>query len=251
MTTEKGTKINRLLREHPNCKVFLSSWLKTQGMSLDLQKDYRKNGWLEAIDRGVMVRKGATIDWQDVVVALQEQTGLDVYPGGRTALTLHGKAHYIPMGKEQVHLFTPTGTKLPKWFLGYDWGVDVHIFSNNFLPVELGRTKHKELSISNNARAIMECLSLAPQKFDLVECYQLMEGLTTLPPTEVQSLLEACTSIKVNRLFLYMAEKAEHAWAEYLELSKINLGQGKRQLVADGVYIPKYQITIPKELYKA
>ena len=75
-----------------------------------------------------------------------------------------------------------------------------------------------------------------------------MDGLNNLRPKSVQGLLEACTSIKVKRLFLYMAEKAGHSWFNYLKLGAINLGKGKRQIVAAGVYIPKYQITVPKEL---
>jgi hypothetical protein len=104
------------------------------------------------------------------------------------------------------------------------------------------------IKVSSPARAIMECLYLAPEKFDLVECYELMENLNDLRPTLVQELLEACTSIKVNRLFLFMAEKLNHSWYKHLNLSKVNLGKGKRSLVKDGVYISKYQITVPKKL---
>lgn len=35
-----------------------------------------------------------------------------------------------------------------------------------------------------------------------------------------------------------MAEKAGHQWFSYLDLNKIGLGNGKRMLVKDGVYIP-------------
>ncbi|PWW08855.1 transcriptional regulator with AbiEi antitoxin domain of type IV toxin-antitoxin system, partial [Pseudidiomarina maritima] len=48
--------------------------------------------------------------------------------------------------------------------------------------------------------------------------------------------------------FLYLAEKANHDWMQYLDLSSVNLGSGKRAIVASGVYIPKYQITVPVEL---
>jgi Transcriptional regulator, AbiEi antitoxin, Type IV TA system len=77
----------------------------------------------------------------------------------------------------------------------------------------------------------MECLHLAPEKKDLCECYELMEGLTNLRPQQVQALLKACTSVKVKRLFLFLAEKAKHDWFEYLDLTKIDLGKGKRSVV--------------------
>jgi hypothetical protein len=53
---------------------------------------------------------------------------------------------------------------------------------------------------SGAARA---CLYLAPEKFDLVEDYQIMEGMGTLRLAVVQQLLEQCNSIKVKRLPLY------------------------------------------------
>ena len=45
-----------------------------------------------------------------------------------------------------------------------------------------------------------------------------------------------------------MSEKAEHDWFNFLDLEKIDLGKGKRSLLTNGVYLPKYQITVPKEL---
>ena len=75
-----------------------------------------------------------------------------------------------------------------------------------------------------------------------------MEGLNNLRPNSVQQLLEKCSSVKVKRLFLYMAEKAQHPWLDYLDLHKIDLSKGNRSLVENGVYVSKYKITVPKEL---
>jgi hypothetical protein len=47
-----------------------------------------------------------------------------------------------------------------------------------------------------------------------------------------------------------MAEKAGHYWFKSLDVNKINTGTAKHQLVKNGVYIPKYKITVPKELYE-
>jgi len=47
---------------------------------------------------------------------------------------------------------------------------------------------------------------------------------------------------------MYLAEKAGHEWFKYLDLNKIDLGKGKRSIVKQGVYVPKYKITVPKEL---
>jgi hypothetical protein len=94
----------------------------------------------------------------------------------------------------------------------------------------------------------MECLSLAPQQFPLVEAKEIMEGLTTIRPAAVQELLENCKSVKVKRLFLFLAEKAEHSWFKYIDTQKIDLGSGKRSLAKDGVLVSKYQLVVPKEL---
>jgi hypothetical protein len=45
-----------------------------------------------------------------------------------------------------------------------------------------------------------------------------------------------------------MAEKAGHYWFYELNSDKIDLGTSKLQLVKNGVYNAKYQITISKEL---
>jgi hypothetical protein len=94
----------------------------------------------------------------------------------------------------------------------------------------------------------MECLYLTPKIHSFLECYELMEGLNNLRPSHIQTLLEQCSSVKVKRSFLYMAEMANQNWFNYIKTKKIDLGSGKRSLLNDGVYIPKYNITVPKEL---
>ena len=87
-----------------------------------------------------------------------------------------------------------------------------------------------------------------PDELDLVECFQVMEGLANLRPKLVQELLQACTSVKANRLFLYMAEKAGHQWFGLVDTKKAHLGEGHRRLAKDGVYVAKYKLTVPKAL---
>ena len=77
---------------------------------------------------------------------------------------------------------------------------------------------------------------------------QIFEGLLNLRPKLLQELLENCNSIKVKRLFLYMASKVNHQWLEFVDRSKIELGTGDRVIVKGGVYISKHRISIPKEL---
>jgi hypothetical protein len=66
----------------------------------------------------------------------------------------------------------------------------------------------------------------------------------------VQQLLEACTSVKVKRLFLFMAEMTGHAWVKYIKQELLDLGAGKRSIIPNRAYVQKFQITVPKELIR-
>lgn len=252
MSTNNESKINRLLSSHPHGVVLLSSCLVERGYSLDLLKRYKKSNWLKAIGTGAMIRSGDELEYEGAVYALQNQLGMNIHPGGKTSLALLGKAHYLELATKSITLFGTEGEKLPAWFQKYDWGLSVNYYSSNFLSSNAGfkeiEFKNFSITISSATRAMMECLYLAPEKQDLFECYELMEGLNNLRPKLVQELLEKCSSVKVKRLFIYMAEKAEHDWVKYLNLDKVDFGGGKRSFVKGGVYIPKYKITVPKEL---
>ena len=99
------------------------------------------------------------------------------------------------------------------------------------------------LTVSSPERAIMECLLLSPMRYDLMDIYYLMEMLTSLRVSLVQQLLEDCTSVKVKRLFLFMAEKARHRWFLKLALSRISLGSGTRSFAKGGVKTAAYDIS--------
>lgn len=252
MSNKKGSKINHLLQSQPSGVVFLSSWLVEHGYSHDLLRKYKDSNWLTSIGSGAMIRTGEDVGYQGALYALQEQSGLNVHLGGRTALSLLGRAHYLDLNVKKIFLFCKSGSKLPTWFLDHDWGYKIEQINTSFLPsdINLSPVEQKTFSIkiSNPERAILECLYLTPKIHSFLESYELMEGLNNLRPNHVQTLLEQCTSVKVKRLFLYMAEKANHNWFNYIKTEKIDLGSGKRALLNDGVYIPKYNITVPKEL---
>jgi hypothetical protein len=252
MTLHSGTKINNLLQAWPSGTVGLTVWLEKEGVSRQLQRHYQKSGWFESLGRGVFQRTGDTVDWLGTLHALQRQAGLNIHVGGRTALGYQGYAHYLELNVQTAQLFAPRKTALPTWFKKRDWGLKPELHNTDFLPAAVGLVdvEHKLFTVkaSGAARAMLECLYLAPEKFDLIEAYQLMEGLCTLRPTVVQQLLEQCASVKAKRLFLHMAEKAGHAWVKHLDLHKVDLGSGKRSFTPGGTYVPKYQITLPHEL---
>lgn len=250
MTAKNENKIKKLLDYHRPGMVFLASWLESQGISRDLQKHYLRNEWLKKLGAGAYIRPTDEVTWESALASIIAQKNFPVHIGALTALIKQGSGHYIRFNSNPVHLFT--NKKLPKWFTTHKWEDRILTFNTGFLPVNKGIKDFNEQSlkliISEQERAILECLYIAPIKLDLVECYLIMEGLNNLRPNRLQYLLENCKSIKVKRLFLYMAGKANHQWLQFINTNNLYLGSGDRKLVNDGVYINRYGITVPSEL---
>jgi len=252
MASEPRSKLNRLLRAWPQGTVAVSRWLEAQGAYQQLVHEYEKSGWIQRIGQGAYVRSGDTVEWTGGLHALQELMKLPVHAGAKTALQMQGYAHFLPLGKGgSVSLFGAPGTRLPAWFRQHDWGVELRYFTTKLFvdDPDAGLTK-KELTnyaitLSAPERAIMEVLYLVPAEESFEEAALLMEGLTTLRPRLVQSLLEQCRSVKVKRLFMFLAEACNHAWVKKLDLSKVNFGKGKRMIVKGGRFDAKYNITVP------
>lgn len=241
-----------LLSLHVPGTILLASWLEKNGISRDLQQYYLKSGWLESYGTGAFKRPNENVRWTGALNSIQRQTELPVHVGGLTSISLQGLSHYVRMEKEPLYLFSPQYVKLPKWFLNQAWSNQIVHVKTKFLPANSALFEYVldglKLQISSPERAILECLYLLPDRFDMVECYQIFEGLSNLRPKILQELLENCNSIKVKRLFLYMASKANHQWLDFVDHSRIELGTGDRVIVKGGVYISKYKISIPKEL---
>ena len=252
MGLEKENKINQLLQTWPTGTPAQTAWLRGLGYSDQLLGKYKKSKWITPFENGAYKRPQDKVTYLGGIHALQQQSQMSVHPAGHTALVLLGKSHYLELAQKQIFLMGEPEERLPAWFKNHDWNATIRYITTSFLKREIGMVDHEEanykLRISGAARSIMECLYLAPKYQDLITCYQLMEGLSNLRPKVVQELLESCSSIKVKRLFLYMAEKAGHSWFRFLKLNDIDLGSGKRSLVPAGMYISKYRITVPEKL---
>ena len=252
MTTNHNKKLMNLLSHHVPGTVLLASWLEKNGISRDLQQYYLKSGWLQSYGTGAFKRPNENIRWTGALNSIQRQTEFSVHVGGLTSISLQGLSHYVRMEKEPLYLFSPQYVKLPKWFLNQAWSNQIVHVKTKFLPANSALFEYfldgLKLQISSPERAILECLYLLPDRFDMMECYQILEGLSNLRPKILQELLENCNSIKVKRLFLYMASKANHQWLDFVDQSRIDLGTGDRVIVKGGVYIKKYKISVPKEL---
>ena len=254
MDRQNGSIINNLLRSWPKNTVAVSTWLDEQGVYRQLAGTYVKSGWIERLGQGAFKRVGENVDWSGGLYTLQTQLNMSVHPAGITALQLQGNAHYLParLKQSKIVLFGSKNEKLPKWFKGYTWDVAVRYVMTGLFGryTGLGLTTYNsgnyEIKISSSERAAIELCYDVPIRESFDELDQIMSGLTTLRPRIVQELLEKCGSVKTKRLFMYLAEKHNHAWVKKLNLEKVNFGTGKRSLCNNGHYNSKYKIVVPK-----
>src|SRR5438876_574400 len=73
------------------------------------------------------------------------------------------------------------------------------------------------LTMSSPERAILELMDEVPQRETFHQADVLMEGLRNLSPRRLHTLLVACRNVKVKRLFLWFAERHQHAWLKKLD----------------------------------
>jgi len=165
-----------------------------------------------------------------------------------------GYSHFLALGSgPPVTLFGTPGARLPKWFKQHGWGPRIRYTATNLFTGEVGLALTQKdfgeyaITLSAPERAMMEVLHAVPLDETFEESRLLMEGMATLRPNLVQTLLEHCNSVKVKRLFLFLAEGCGHAWFKRIDISKLDLGKGNRVVVKGGRLDSKYMITVPKD----
>jgi transcriptional regulator with AbiEi antitoxin domain of type IV toxin-antitoxin system len=274
MIRQKDRPLNRLERELPEGVLVDAAWLKRRGYSRQLLSHYVHTGWLEQPARGVYRRPRGSLTWQQVVISVQAFLGVALAVGGRTALDLHGYAHYLPHEAKEVHLYGPKTP--PGWLHNLRPGVrfayhnDRKLFRTNLTASELknlakaadgtGKSPNDgwttvpwgqweaPLVLSTPERALLELLDELPSRETFHQVDMLMQGMTNLSPRRLQKLLADCKNVKVKRLFFFFADRHAHAWLKSLNKSHFDLGKGKRMLVKGGKLDPAYQITVPEDL---
>ncbi|WP_137823534.1 type IV toxin-antitoxin system AbiEi family antitoxin [Pseudomonas sp. D(2018)] len=247
-------KINQLITDWPPGVVATQTWLHRHGVGSSLARKYQQSGWIERIGHGAWQRRGDCVDWQGGAFALQQDLPLRVWPGGLTALALQGYSHYLPLGKEEISLFALPGTRLPGWFAEHDWGLSIRFLAANLFgdldasAWQTSRPAHRAfpLHISSPERAAIELIYGSEDESLFSSVAELFNGLSTLSPKRVQTLLESCGSIRVKRVFLLLARQSGHAWYSHLDLTRIYLGSGKRQLIPGGALDKQFLITVPE-----
>lgn len=253
-SNQRNTKLNKLLSEWKKGVVYTSPWLTEKGYTPDMLFGYKESNWVKSIGRGAYVKAQDEPVWEGAVQALQEQLNYYIHVGGETALELQGVRHNISPRLKQCHLYTPSKRRLPAWFTTYNWQVEIklHIstlFGEKNLGIKSMDSKNGIfILVAEPERAILELLSHVNSKPKFLKVWHLIEGMMTLRPKLVQELLKDCKSVKVKRLFLFIAEQNQLPWYEKLKVSEIDLGSGKRTIVKNGKLNNKFKITVPEEL---
>jgi hypothetical protein len=266
MTEQKGQKLKRVLNQVPPGFVVDSAWLNEHEVTRSSAHDYDRDRWLERVAQGVYRRPlpssdaDAFKDWRTPILSAQWLMSYDFHVGGTTALSLEGRDHYLGLSRRpQVYVYGDA----PKWLSRLS--VDAQF---QFRRRQLfGRSRREAvdnadfdpsspdapnpwdwpLRISSPERAILEALNELPDQESFHTLDMIFQGLSNLRPGRLTSLLKACKSVKVKRLFFLFADRHHHRWLAHIDRSAIDLGTGPRALVENGRYSPEHQLMVPAE----
>jgi hypothetical protein len=203
----------------PRGKPFGSRDLAALGVYPELAYRYVRLGWIQRLGRGTFQFAGDVLDRGKCLLYLSRLIpGFHV--GGKTALAWHGYRHNVPQ-REQVELWGPHNTRLPKWF--------TERFPSRYTVMVLFRSTLKPLfgmeplpedptgpAVSVPERALLEMLSQVGVHQELDEARHIMESTQSLRPETLHTLLRACTQIKAVRLCVAWGEELKLPWAEIM-----------------------------------
>lgn len=265
MNEQKGHKLKRVLDEVPPGFLIDSHWLAANEVGRGSAHAYHRKKWLERVAWGVYRRPYAASDadarrdWKEPVLSAQWLMGYDFHVGGLTALSLEGRDHYLGFGKmPDVYVYGDA----PKWLSRLDLDARIQFRRRQLLGVRRTGVENSDFEpASPNApppwewpfrqsspeRAILEALNELPDQESFHRLDVVFQGLTTLRPGLLTTLLKACKSVKVKRLFFLFADRHRHRWLAHIDRNEIDLGSGPRALVEDGRYSARHQLVVPAE----
>ena len=248
----KNDKLSQIFTKNPETIIFSQKWLNNNGISRQLVSIYCKNRRLNKIGRGLYVIPGHTPEWYDFIDILQSQLNTKSHIGGITALALHG---YIPLSDitslKHIEVYTNKINHLPKWIIDIKTKeqfihIKTNILKDNDLGLTLYNVNNTEITISTPERAVLELIERLPNKIHFSAIHILISKLKKINIKTLQALLNDCTSINVNRYFLFVADHIDHEWFKYIDFSQFDLGVGKRYIAPNAIFNEKYKITVPE-----
>ncbi|PCI19679.1 MAG: hypothetical protein COB62_05305 [Piscirickettsiaceae bacterium] len=235
-------------------------WLTSKGMTRHAIDNSLKSNRLKPLAVGVYARLETPLSWQSIVCSLQSMADHPIYVGGLTALDQQGLAQYLSATPvKTIHLYSDG--KRPAWLdkiegnVRFIWHGTKTLWAEGLFSVEsfsreVGWQQGlPALKASCPEKAFLEMMVDVPNTVSFDHANEIMQGMTSLSPNKLESLLKNCKSIKAKRLFLWFAEKQRYAWFNKLDLADIDLGAGNRVIAKRGKLDKKYLITVPEHLY--
>lgn len=255
MSSPKSS-LARLHQIAPEGLVVTRQQLLGAGLTGAALDRYVKSGWLHVVGRGAYLRGpeqslARPLRWQQLAISLQ-RAGLPLHVGGVTALAMHGLAGADPE-KPILDLFGKT--KLPAWSgqAKVRERVRVHRFlllppkvKAGIVPVQWGPWDWV-MWIATPERALFEAVSLLPDGHSFDDVDAAFKSAADLDGAQIDTLLGWSRHVQVNRLFLWFADRHDHAWNGKINRDRVFVGSGKRQVVPGGRLVSKYGITVPPE----
>ena len=191
--------------------------------------------------------------WLKLIDILQNELNLDVYPGGDSAMTGWHHRHDAIFYPTTEDLYGIDVHKIPNELLKENWERKFYLYENNFLPKNLGihkiKTQGYKLRIPSVERALLEMVYDVNIRLSFDTIFEYFDDLHWINPRHFQELLEACTSDKVKRLSLFLAEESCFDYYDKIDLSKIKLDLTNK---IDWVefdnfpnHVPKYNMEVP------
>jgi hypothetical protein len=261
----KGAYKQSLKALLPYGMLSTKKWLAEQGLSAHALDNAVKTETLLLLATGVYSQYSRSVSWEGVVASMQRMEKEDVESvppvvvGGLSALTLSGLSQYLSLSSTpHIHLYVQG--KLPTWLARLSLPVEFEGHSTSklwpqWLLKDKAFTKEHEweaelppVYFSCPEKAMLELLVDLPNAVTFEHANELMQGLVNLSPRKLDALLKACKSVKVKRLFFWLAKRQSYPWFSKLNVADYDLGSGKRVVAKGGKLDTDYLITVPSHM---
>ena len=262
---QREEKLKPLLNDLPPGYLVNAAWLVARKIDRKSIFNYVEHGWLEKVAHGIYRRPDPEIfaedrdDWHRAILSIQHLMRWPCHVGGQTAMALAGFEHYVRFDDSApIYLYGKTPSWIKRLPNANRFRYRTNALFENAKTGVTGTSDDSEgnldqasaprhLMQSTPERAILEWLNELPNKTTWHSINVVFEGLATLRPKLLMSLLQDCRSIKVKQSFFDFADHHNHAWHKHLEKGKIYIGSGS--LVEKGKWPPEYSSgPIPDEV---
>ena len=140
-----------------------------------------------------------------------------LHVGGKTALAWRGVRHNL-LARERLDLWGDVPGKLPEWFTSrFPSHYAARSLFSKGLPLGFGLQPLPETPdgplVSVPERALLEMLSEVGLRQGVEEARNIMEGVRSVRPEVLETLLKNCLRLKVLRLCVQWAEELNLDWA--------------------------------------